>query len=1069
MQSRLLDRLYQMAIIPEDQLEEALSQIAINPTEAVKTKARGLYEQLLCGERQVKTFTFHGFCQDILRKFPLEADVPPGFELLDDEPSYLATAWDKLYQDATLYPDNSTAQALESLYELTGGLWNTQNCLNNFVSQRSDWWAYTSEFISPCENASEKLRKQLNVDLEDKPLNRFFSTTTRDQLLAISQLLILHDTKTNLKFVDQLNSITETEIFSASLAESKLRQWLARLSEILFKKNGDERFDKPVKARAKKMSEAGEDKFLSLCQSICQSIKQINEIANKQHQYALCEAWYIAGNALLQEFQQLKQQQRLLDFTDLEWRTYQLLNHSENAQWVQYKLDQRIEHLLVDEFQDTNPTQWRLLLPIMQEFSENQEYSEKTEKHRSVFLVGDEKQSIYSFRRADPKLFSTASTWLTNNLGAESFPMDKSRRSSSPIMNLVNSLFSSEDYNRTLDNFKHHSTFLESLPGKIELLPLITELEETSEPAYFRNPINSPLEETDDCYFREGNQIAEKILSLIESNASVIREGKSTRLKFSDIMILIRSRKHLASYEAAFREKSIPYLSNNKGTLFECQEIKDLIALLEILYTPYNNLSLAIVLRSPIFNCNNEELLLLSNSFNKGEQSSWLEVLINNQTNDNWPSSLKHAAKHLVSWKALVGYLPTHDLLDRIFRDVDLLVSYQRNVPKHFKTRVKANLTQFLSLALDIDSGRYPSLGRFIARLHSLIQNDASPDELLSGESEDCISILTIHGAKGLEAPIVFLADSADNKREKNLSYTSLVDWPEQDNKPTTFMLCPKKESRCEIVNQLLATQRRKGEIEDANLLYVALTRPRQRLYISGSGKEEWDKSGWYGLIKKNWPQSGLENDDHLADSSSDIHEDDNPAMTEYDLPRFFSAEKLSATSITDVDSSTVPNDDSSQLRGTIIHRAIDLLSNNTRVLHDEVKAQLTAEFSNLQFNHLIDDIIAEAHSTVCHETFSFVFDSNNFDNALNEIPIQFNQNNRLTHGIIDRLVLSKNKIFIVDYKTFSGEKQELERVAFTYKKQMYAYRDAVLKIWPDKAVELYIIFTHHLTKIEIK
>lgn len=150
-------------------------------------------------------------------------------------------------------------------------------------------------------------------------------------------------------------------------------------------------------------------------------------------------AWYVCGQRLVHHYQRLKQEHGLLDFSDLEWNAYRLLNRGRHAEWVQYKLDQRIDHLLVDEFQDTNPTQWRLLLPLLREISAGDPV-----RRRSVFLVGDEKQSIYRFRRADPLLFRVARDWLTTNMAARVLEQDISRRSSPAIMRFVNLLFETE-------------------------------------------------------------------------------------------------------------------------------------------------------------------------------------------------------------------------------------------------------------------------------------------------------------------------------------------------------------------------------------------------------------------------------------------------------------------------------------------------------------------------------------------------------------------------------------------------------------------------------------------------
>lgn len=1063
MQSRLFDRLYMLATTSESDLVAELSNIGVETNQKMVEKSRGLYETMMRSDSQVKTNTFHAFCQEILRKFPLESEVPPGFELLDDEPSYIAAAWDALYEEATLQPESEIAVALEQLYELAAGLSNTRDCLNSFVNQRSDWWAYTSEFENPAEYASEKLLDELDLDLDATPYADFFNESRKNEINKIAQLLALHETATNLKHVSLFHQVTMSEAFENSLTEKEYISWVQKLSSILFKTDGNMRFDKTVKTRAKKLTEAGEDEFLGLCLSVCKRLNTAKEIARQQHNYYFNTAWYVAGEALLNHFQQLKLQQRLLDFTDLEWRTFNLLNHSENATWVQYKLDQRIEHLLVDEFQDTNPTQWRLLLPIMQEFVTD------TDRLRSVFLVGDEKQSIYSFRRADPKLFITASDWLHENLEAKSFPMDKSRRSASPIMNLLNSVFMSDDFKDTLPGFHTHSTFMENAAGEVHLLPLIEPTEKTEEPIYFRNSITTPLPQEDDTFYREGKQIAQSIIELMQPHHFIERDGKAVNVSYKDIMLLIRSRKHLSSYETALREAGIPYISNNKGTLFDCQEIQDLIALLDVLYTPYNNLSLATVLRSPIFMCSNNALLILAEKTTAEKNSSWFDILLENSNSDNWPAELSLAAEYLSRWQNNIGQLPIHDMLDRMFFEANIFERYHKAVPEHFRNRVKSNLTQFLSLALDIDSGRYPSLGRFIAKLHSLIQNDASPDETTDTSSTGTVRILTIHASKGLEAPVVFLADAADSKREKSHSYTTLIDWPEEDDKPSTFLICPKKENQIQLVTELLTRQKQKSIIEDANLLYVALTRARQFLYISGCGKGAPEKLGWYGLLQKHWPTQELaikesELEPIIAIKKMKLIQDDLTIP-----PKLFVSDQEENEVIDEIEQEPIIEDDKAQQRGTIIHRAIELLSGNESTDHTEIKEQLSAEFNLDVHSENFTNLFKEANKTIMHSEFSSLFDHTQFDNAYNEVPIQIKSGRGLKHGIIDRLVVSGNNITIVDYKTHqSTDENALRATAESYQPQMQLYAGAVAKLWPTSSVKQLIVFTHYLKSFEL-
>jgi len=1054
MKSRLFDRLYSLAIGSDLSVKKELEAIGIKPTGADIEKAQGLYEDLLRSEYQVKTSTFHAFCQEILRKFPLEANVPPGFELLDDEATYRLSAWEALYDQATKSPEDETSIALEQLYDLTGSLHSTHQALDSFLNQRSDWWAYTKHQSDPISFAIEQLQNQLEIDAEENPHQSFFNSQREEELTRLAKLIATHDTKTNLKLADTLVDVLISNVFTEKSDDDFLIQKaLATLNKLFFDSKGDVRIQKENKARLKKLGEEGEQEFLLLFSTLSRYFVSFNEQLAKHYNLKLSSAWYAAGHTLIAAYQHIKLEQRLLDFTDLEWKTYELLNHSDNNLWVQYKLDQRIDHFLIDEFQDTNPTQWRLIYPLLQEFVQ------ESDRRRSVFIVGDEKQSIYSFRRADPKLLSTASDWLVDSLGANIYPMDKSRRSSPPIMDLVNAFFLNT---KQLPGFQTHSTFLETIPGKVELLPLIEKQKDGGEAIYFRNPLKQPLIDADNPYFREGELIAETIKSTL-SEIAIHEGGKIRKANYSDVMILVRSRKHVNDYESALRKANIPYQSNNKGTLFECQEVQDLVALLDVLYAPYNNLALATVLRSPIFQCTNEDLMLIAG---ESHGTNWFEKLLAICNQNHCTNSLKNAANKLENWRESIGILPMHDLLNTIFHDGNIIEQYLATVPQHFQMRVRANLQHFLSLALEMDSGRYPSLGRFIAKLHHLMQNDESPDEAPNNNDQGAVRILTIHASKGLEAPIVFLADCADKKSGNKTSYSALVQWPESEEIPTDFVLCPTKANHCDYIKSVLNIDEKKSAIEDANLLYVALTRARQVLYVSGSSSNIDGNNGWYELLEKYWSEIQYPNTFNTANiansqiSTESKEQEEKPLRGEI-IPLFESDALLPKEIETD--------DTDSLQRGVIIHRALELLSQN-QAQHEQVITQLSNEFKINPDDPEFIELFYEANNVIQNPKFADYFSPENYLHAYNEIRFQTHIESSISQGIIDRLIIDNNEqITILDYKTHHQlETTELAAVAHNYNTQMKRYRAAAEKLWPKYKIRTVILFTHYSMAFEI-
>ncbi len=1054
MQSRLYERLYVLAISDKDQVQQLLESMGVTANKSSIDKAQTLYEQILQSPKQVKSTTFHAFCQDILQKFPLEADIPPGFELLEDIASYQQSAWELLYDEVTRDPECLSAKALETLFDLTGGIQNTHDSLNNFLQQRADWWAFTYQADGDVVGyATHLMMQSINYVADENIYALLFNDSEKQRIYRVIELWHLHGTKTILKHIQQLQEIFTTGVFDEQALDNKVYDTaFDGLWSVFYKTNNEIRESEPKNARAKKMGEAGEDEFLRLFTQVAITLQLIKDKRNVEFNYQLNQAWYTAGNRLIEIFQQIKATQRLLDFTDLEWKTYELLNHSDNALWVQYKLDQRIKHLLIDEFQDTNPTQWRLLLPIMEEFEFNEEA-------RSVFIVGDEKQSIYSFRRADPLLLNQAGDWLREHLNGAEFPMDKSRRSSPEIMHLVNAVFESELYQPIFNTFAEHSTHLTHIPGWLRLLPLVESEQAEDNEIFFRNPLEQPRPEKSNPYLKEGELIAQTIQELINDRCAIGQQEKAQPIHYGDIMILIRSRRHVKQYEQALRQANIPYISNNKGTLLHCREIKDMVALLTVLHSPFNDIALATLLRSPIFNCTSQDLLFFHQT---GKRKSWHNILMGIEAHDS--ERLNYAKEKITAWREVALHLPIHDLLDKIVFETHLMQRYADGFPPHLRERAQNNLTQFLSIALQIDSGRYPSLGRFLARLEHMRQVDASPDEATNANSTNAVRILTIHASKGLEAPVVFLADSCDAKNAKSKHYQTIVDWPQEQKTPTAFRLCPVKEYYDVSLRDLLQVIGRKEKVEDANLLYVALTRARQAVYISGTTLNG-EAKGWYAAIQTYWP---TEKQNQPTTGAPEPTKVPHIEITQENLPNLFDAanENLS-TQVED-------KEEDSQLRGIIIHRALELLTQgsntktSTSTNNAAVLRQLQNEFGATQQQNT-EALYHEALNVIQHEPFKDYFQLADGTQYFNEIPLQSSQNNQSILGIIDRLIVTDNECIIIDYKTHNEcAVERLADIAMSYHSQMTLYRQMTQKIWPEKNIQCHIVFTHYLQAITV-
>ena len=380
---RVTERLFALASCDDAELANQLAQAGVKPDLATREAARGLYEKHLGAIHALRATTFHAFCQEILRRFPLEADVPPNFELLEATEELEETAWIALDKRINREKDGAIAKAMDLLLREHGSPAGTRQALEEFLGHRGDWWAYTENDSDPVAAATARLKTTLNItdDTTDPAAVFIRDTNIRQMLARYAELLAGHPTRTNQQSVERLMHVLSGNMLPL-LA-------FREVGRIFFTGNRDIRQMKVNPTLIKKIGAERAEKLVELHRNVAERFRSTQALCNRQRTLRLSTAWYVCGQAWLAEYQRLKTERGSLDFTDLEWKTCRLLNRSRHAEWVQYKLDQRIDHLLVDEFQDTNPTQWRLLQPLMEEI-----VAGDPERRRSVFLVGDEKQSI---------------------------------------------------------------------------------------------------------------------------------------------------------------------------------------------------------------------------------------------------------------------------------------------------------------------------------------------------------------------------------------------------------------------------------------------------------------------------------------------------------------------------------------------------------------------------------------------------------------------------------------------------------------------------------------------------
>jgi len=877
MRDRLYGLLEEFSTADDDALMHELHIRGLSKDEAkhLLPQARALYIKVLSSPQAIVIDTFHGWFGRLLGAAPVSAEVQPGFNLREDakrlQEECMEDWWGDLpvnlkkHYDVLLaeFGASETQKFLMGNYSLfkQRGAWTffQEACISNQIKPID----YLNQVL-PCLNQQNPLesfwqKPQTKANLET--LYKCFSNGTATQ---IGKATFLEDVMAHhaaggsiMDIAEQFEAyfLTQSRTPLADIAKTS-----APMLKYLSKTGGD---PAEITAIRNAWVQAYEALF------VWQSEYLIQELNT---------AWFAMSEAMLTHMGKAKESMRVRDFDDLEIGVSQLMASSANASYLQARLDAKYKHILIDEFQDTNPLQWQILRSWLDGYGDDGSMP-------SVFIVGDPKQSIYRFRRADPRLFDSARDFLVNKLNAVALSQNKTRRNAPAINEAVNEVFlagslpESYQYARQTTAWK---PLLDGLPaqdyaakGEAQLLPLIARVE-TIQPersgTAFDNAIKDASQTLDvQQRYAEGKQVSRLIHHVIATRQVMDKkDGKEywRPARGSDFILLVKRRKYLPQFERALREAGLAYDSSRLGGLLNTLEIDDLIALLTVLVSPRHDLPLAQVLRSPIFGFDEAQMQELSMSIGENGQGyrSWWDAL---QASQN-PQTQK-AARYLEHWRSLGEALPVHDLLDLIYHESNLRVSYAVAAQNLARAQVLANLDAFLELALNQDGGRYPSLSRFIDDMNAMRRgdDDETPDEgdveaesevnediaevdeqseVSEEERHKRVRLMTIHGAKGLESPFVIMLD-ANNTEWRAPHRGVLLDWSPEHASPAHLSLYTTKTLTGE--RSLIFTKENEvSQNENWNLLYVAMTRAKQGLWLSGvQGRHNngINERSWYG------------------------------------------------------------------------------------------------------------------------------------------------------------------------------------------------------------------------------
>ena len=1019
--------------------------------------ARNLYSNVLLAQPCITISTFHGWFMQVMQRAPLNADVMQGMSLLERAGSAQEEAWEELLEQMRKQPDSAEAERMQWLFGECG-LFNTRKLLFNFLAKRAEWWAYTQGQANALAFALDNLRADLAVDMGFNPVADWGMCGNSEEILfAFVHRLAGDGTATQKKKAGELER---------AWTDSAPEERFDRVWPLLFTQAGEPR-------KLKHTKNQNEAVFAVALNNLQASLQDVRDTLAEQQANRLNEAVLNCGAAFLERYQALKVQKQQMDFSDLEWQLCRLLQQSEHAETMQYKLDSRYRHVLLDEFQDTNPLQWQIMRAWF-------DAAVAVDSQPTVFIVGDPKQSIYRFRRADARLFGVAREYLKEYFAAHELRNNHTWRNAPAVLDAVNAVFAGHP--EGFVDFEQHTAEYISLPGHVAVLPLAVAepgKEKTAGDAQLvlRDPLTTPRDEAEEgARQKEAVQFA-GLLKAIVNDWSVKEKDKERRATYGDIMVLVRSRTHLAAYEEALREHHIPFISSRRGGLLDTLEAEDVQALLMFLITPFADIALAQVLRTPVFACSDADLMLLAGLRIEDREAgaedftqssilnprfSWWSRLHHAVTQGIASPDLQRAYQLLQRWLALADKLPVHDLLDRIYFEGDVLARYTAVLPHEMRAKVAANLHAFMEIALSVDSGRYPSLPRFLQELRELRDSrDDAPDEGKLGTAGNAVRIYTVHESKGLEAPIVWLLDANAEKKNKE-GNDVLLDWPTHEQKPIHFSLYADQASRGKKRAALFEQDAAQQAREEMNLLYVAMTRAQQALIVSGNSrgedKEEKKKSpSWYDRIaavaggQQNplcaisfRPQAGQSATGQLAGLVdclvvSSEGQGRGVYAKEVELPAIIPAGKRAARNT------------AQQQRGIWLHALLQHITDGSAVEEHELQQRLAIPSAEM------DALWQQAQHIFTSPQLARYFDPQHYRSACNEMPY-VNANGELKR--IDRLVEFDDEVWVLDYKL--GESEDAAR----YRAQMLEYRSAMQSVYAGKTVRCALLFADGMLSV---
>ena len=819
MRTRLAEWLRQASLLDSAGAVAQLVAFGV-PAAAAREQAAaliGLHERVLASGRAVEVRTFHAWYTQLVRAAPLDLlaslGLAPGMTPLEDigdlKPALMQAFHAAVLADASLRRDYT-------LLSLRHGRFLLEAWFAAALARRAE---------IELADAAGVIEASVEPAAEPNP-----AAQVRDGAFIATAQSLARQLASRDKYKAQ--AATAAQGLIDSLAQSEDRAAYDGLRKALFTDGGNG-------TPRKQLGELPEQAVL--CATLDRIAPQIAQAeAHEDH-----AAMRRLSRVLFAAYADLKRRRGLIDMADLERVALALLSDHELSGWIQQRLDARVRHLLIDEFQDTSPLQWHALYGWLSAYAGAGGGGEGPR----LFIVGDPKQSIYRFRRAEPRVFEAAQRFVVEALGGTRAACDHTRRCAPGVVDAINAVFGAIAQEGLLPAWRAHSTEVEATAGEEAPLSRLASAERPAralrgegegDERLWRPSLTTPrLEAKAVLREAEAGEVARAIETLVRV------EGVAPQ----DILVLARKRAVLAQAAEALAALHLPHVAPEDLRLAELPEVQDLLAVLDVLASTGQALSLARALKSPLFGASDEELLALAQRARGA--GGWWPALMGWRDDGSAPASLQRAAALLAQWQVAAQALPPHDLLDRIVAEGDLLLRLAAVVPPERQARAMEAVRALLAAALELDGGHYASPYNFVRALRQ--RRVLAPP----AQRVDAVRLLTIHGAKGLEARVVFLMD-ADPEPPRVDTATLLIDWPVDAAQPRRVAFLA-SEARCPpSLQALLDDERAARAREELNAFYVALTRAEERLIVSRTPpKSANPAASWWARLEglaEPWP-----------------------------------------------------------------------------------------------------------------------------------------------------------------------------------------------------------------------